>query len=283
MSNKALEKATARTEMTNKIRDLLTLKIKMPLGNPNLKLLHTNQCVYTKLPASMTLANLQAIAKSINSTYNRFEQYELNRWYVENTTITNDGSNFTIELSLNPFASSIKQYKDDAQSLRKAYIDAKSSKSKTKTNTGTVASTGSVNTTLKGGQGTFIDDLVKKIVGNETDDLKKAKAIHNHLQPRLNYNRYCCGKYGTDAEKAYKDGNLNCGDTALVTTAMMRSAGLDADVVWSPGHFWTRIRINGKDYFSDCTDKGRNWNEVWKGMSYESVKGQWCGCESYPC
>lgn len=270
--------------MTNTIRDLLSLKIKMPLGNPNLRLLHTNQCVYTELPKYMTLANLEYITRAMNSTYNRFEQYQLNRWYIESTTIDNNGSDFTIEITLNPFATTLQKFKDEYKALKKAYTDAKSSKTKTTTQTtNNVASTGSVNTTLKGGQGQYIDNLVKEICGNETDDMKKARAIHDHLQPKLNYSGYCCGKYGTDAEKAYKDGNLNCGDTAMVTTAMMRSAGLEADVVWAPGHFWTRIKINGNEYFSDCTSKQRGWNTVWNNMGYESVKGTWCECEYYPC
>ena len=43
------------------------------------------------------------------------------------------------------------------------------------------------NTTLKGGQGKFIDNLVKDIVGKETNPLKKAKAIYNAFKKHTYY------------------------------------------------------------------------------------------------
>ena len=284
MSN-ALEKAKAKEQLIDSIRDLYNAKISLPLGNPNLKLVHTNQFLFTELPTDVfELANMDVIATALNSTYSRYSGYTLNRWYIEGITITNDGHTAKMDLELNPFASNVLKFRDDKQSFGKAYTDATTSNTTTSTSNKTkVKSVQTGNTTLKGGQGTFIDNLVKKLIGKETNDLKKAKIIHSHLCSHLSYSRYCCGKYGKNAEKAYKARKLNCGDTSMLTTSMMRSAGLTADVVHGPNHFWTRIKINGKEYFSDATSSSRSFNSVWNNLKYYAAPGTWCGCEAYPC
>ena len=253
MSN-ALEKAKAKEQLIDSIRDLYNAKISLPLGNPNLKLVHTNQFLFTELPTDVfELANMDVIATALNSTYSRYSGYTLNRWYIEGITITNDGHTAKMDLELNPFASNVLKFRDDKQSFGKAYTDATTSNTTTSTSNKTkVKSVQTGNTTLKGGQGTFIDNLVKKLIGKETNDLKKAKII-------------------------------NCGDTSMLTTSMMRSAGLTADVVHGPNHFWTRIKINGKEYFSDATSSSRSFNSVWNNLKYYAAPGTWCGCEAYSC
>ena len=286
-------KDTARERLVENVRENLTVKVTIPLGDPKLKEVHTNSFIWLPLLDYMDLANYEEIIKFymkyVGSASRGNLKYIRDRWYVEDCNITNDASGkFQMELSLNPIASSMKNYNKNITDWQKAYTDALGSGS---SNSGTgsdgsstsVAST-SENKSLKGGQGTTIDNLVKKICGSETDSLKKAKLIDKWLNANVSYKRYCCGKYVKDAAKAYNNrGALNCGDTAMLTTAMMRSAGLTADVVWAPGHFWTRIKINGKEYFSDQTDKSRAWNTVYHNMRYSSVKGTWCGCEWYSC
>ena len=59
---------------------------------------------------------------------------------------------------------------------------------------------------------------------------------------------------------------------------MMSSAGLNAQVVHGPNHFWTVITINGKEYASDATSHQRSINQVWKGMSYYAKCGDNPSC-----
>ena len=289
-------KDTARDRLVENVREYLTVKVTIPLGDPKLKEVHTNSFIWLPLLDYMDLANYEEIIKFymkyVGSASRGNMKYIRDRWYVEDCNITNDSSGkFQMELTLNPIASSTKNYNKNMTDYQKAFTDALNSGSSnsgtasgTSSSSGTTVASTSGNSTLKGGQGKTIDNLVKKICGSETDSLKKAKLIDRWLNANVSYKRYCCGKYVKDAEKAYNNrGALNCGDTAMLTTAMMRSAGLSADVVWAPGHFWTRIQINGKNYYSDQTSSSRGWNEVYHNMSYSSVKGTWCGCEWYPC
>ena len=262
------EMANARNRLTESIRDLLSFKLTLPLGNPLLKKLHTNMFVYTELPDEFVLENFPTLAEVLNSTYNRYVGYSLNRWYVEAVTITNDGSKFDAELELNPFPSSIKKYRESRMKLEDDYKSALQSQNKTTSKKTTTKKTtkSSKNTTLKGGEGKTIDNLVKKIIGKETNELKKAKLIHEWLRKNVRYASYECTRYNT-AEKCYKNRrHLNCADTARLTASMMRSAGLKCYVVhrtYNGGHFWTIIEINGKKYASDQTGDGSAWNTVW--------------------
>lgn len=268
-----LEKAKAREQLVDSIRDLYSAKITLPLGNPNLKLVHTNQFLFTELPTGVfELANFDAIAKALNSTYSRFSGYTINRWYIEAVTITNDGNTAKMELDLNPFASNVIKFRDEKNSFREAYTNTTKSTSSNTTNKTSssktkIKSVKTANSTLKGGEGKLIDNLVKKIVGSETNELKKAKLVHGWLQKNVRYSYYTCTRYNTP-EKCYNNrGHLNCADTARLTRAMMASAGLKCYIVhrtYNGGHFWTVIEIAGKKYASDQTGSGSAWNTVWK-------------------
>lgn len=256
------EKQSAKDEITKSVRDLLNVTITLPLGNPNLKLVHTNQFIFTELPTDFfELANMSAIAKALNSTDSRYSGYQVNRWYIEKVKIrkkvTGEGS---MELSVNPFASSLRQYRDNKHSMEKTYTDTmnKTNTTANKTNNKKVKSVTKVNN-VAGGQGKYIDNLVKKVVGNTTDDLKKAKKIHSHLQSYLTYRGYRDSLYHS-AEKAYKAKRINCADTSILTRAMFLSAGLDAYITHLGCHYFTIVRANGKLHCSDATSNYRNFD-----------------------
>ena len=119
------ERAEATKKIVESVRDLYSLKITLPLGNPNLKLVHTNQFLFTELPTEVfELANMATISQALNSTYSRYSGYEVNRWYIEGCTITNNGKDAKMELDLNPFASNLINYKEDKNSFLQAYNDA---------------------------------------------------------------------------------------------------------------------------------------------------------------
>lgn len=272
----AQEKQAAKKEIVESVRDLLSLSITIPLGNPDLKLVHTNQFCKTELPEEFMLENFGVISKALNSAYNRNVGYTTNKWYIEGRTVTNDGEKFTMTLDLNPFASTLLDYKDNRDSYIKAYTDALNSQNNNTTTTGVASVTG--NTTLKGGEGETIDNLVSDIVGKETGALKKAKLIHTWLTKNVSYKYYSCSKYKTPQSCYNHRKGLNCADTARLTRSMMTSAGLEAYVVHGTNHFWTVIKINGKEYNSDATSKQRKWNTVYKGLKYYAKNGDNPSC-----
>lgn len=264
-----LTKSEIADKIQESIRDLLSMKITLPLGNPAFKYVHTDQFMWIDLPTEFLLENFPIIAKYMGGANNRYSGYEVDRWYIEGLTINNDGNKFTVDLNLNPFPSDNKTFRDNKRGYQEDYLNANDNKSNAPS-TSTASVTG--NKTLKGGQGATIDNLVKNIVGNETNDLKKAQLIHEWLRKNVVYASYQCSKYKTP-EKCYNNrGHLNCADTAILTCSMMLSAGLNAYIVhrtYNGGHFWTIIEINGKKYASDQTGRdtpsmaGSAWNTVW--------------------
>lgn len=134
MSNNV--KSSAKDEITKSIRDLLTVTITLPLGNPNLKLVHTNQFIYTEFPKDLfELANFGEIAKALNSTDSRYSGYQINRWYIEKVRIRKKvNGTGTMELTLNPFASILRQYRDNKHNMEKAYSDAMNKNNATNSN-----------------------------------------------------------------------------------------------------------------------------------------------------
>ena len=129
---------------------------------------------------------------------------------------------------------------------------------------------------LSGGQGEAIDSLVRKWCKGKSGDLDKAQAIHAGLRDDVGivYQKYYDSKYHTPESclKHAHDPGLNCGDTAILTTACMKSGGLTAYIVLrcDSAHYFTVIEINGTKYYSDLTwSEGarsqRAWNDVWEG------------------
>lgn len=259
----AVERRKAIQEMSKSIRDLLTVKVTVPVGYDMLKFIHTNMFIKMKVLDEFKVENFEYIANAMNSNYNRYYRYEKDRWYVEAVTVNCDNSNYTLDLELNPFPSALIDYMDKKKDLSKKMLDI-TSKGTNTTSTKKAANTtnSTKNTTLKGGQGKFIDNLVKDIVGKETNPLKKAKAIYNAFRKHTYYSLY----YTPDTyksgslEKAWKNAHLNCGDGANVLCGMYLSGGLTATIIKIPKHYVVRLKINGKYYFTDCS--GSNGGKV---------------------
>lgn len=111
---------------------------------------------------------------------------------------------------------------------------------------------------VAGGQGETIDELVKEWVGDETNELSKAKLVHQGLiEYGIHYKTYPDSIYHTP-ENCLKHAHsgLNCGDTAILTNSCMRSAGLNSYIVLrcDHEHYFTVIPIDGKKHYSDLTD-----------------------------
>lgn len=201
----ALSKAKAKEQMVDSVRDLYNVKITLPLGNPNLKLVHTNQMLFTELPEDVfELANFDVIAKALNSSYSRYSGYVLNRWYVQGRKITNDGKTAKMELELNPFASDVLKFRDEKESFKKAYTDATTSKT-----TNSNKSTKTVKSTTK------------KI------DIPKAINEVGKLMEKKKYKRYTFSDYNNFVKHGYGD----CWAGAYFIACQLQKRGVTARII----------------------------------------------------
>lgn len=141
-----------------------------------------------------------------------------------------------------------------------------------------------------GGEAADINEIAKIACKGISDPLEKAKAIHEYLKQYIRYKSYSCSnsEWGKDPSKIWKavkdtQAGTNCADTANLTSAVMRAAGLNAEVVHGPNHFWTVVTINGKEYASDLVWSegqlsGRPFNEVYNHLSYYDKCGKTASC-----
>ena len=289
----AQEQAKALDEVINSVRDLETLTLKLPLGNPNLKLVHTNQFLFTELESEIfELINMPEISKALTSKYTRFSGYELNRWYIEGVTITRDRSQGTMELNLNPFATPFIKYQDNNRGFMKAYTDAKnkvekSTSSKTKTTSKVKSTTNGIKLKNVAKFNKKDQEYIKKVVTGALKkknyprtEYKQMMAIYEHYNSNHVYNGYECmpkmRAYGF--EGTWKRKGHNCGDGAATLCAMFKCAGFTSDIMHKPGHFYVRVKVNGDWYYCDQAGapeghngrkpgKKGNDNNVFNGIS----------------
>ena len=106
------------------INDYLTLKLTLPLGNRALKNVHTNQFLWCDLPREFKLEYMKTISDALQGSETRHSYYEEGRWYISGVTINNDGSKFSMDLDLQPFASTLTEYRDAYHGYVKAFTDA---------------------------------------------------------------------------------------------------------------------------------------------------------------
>ena len=273
--------AQSLEEITDSVRDLSNLKITLPLGNPSLKYVHTNQFLWTDLPKEFQLANFKIISKALNGKDSRWSGYTVNRWYIENTTIKNDGTNFDIELDVNPFASSLRDYHDGKKALEKAYLDnLNKGKSTTKKSNNKVSSVNTVSDIPKRSDGKTDCSSTLSLCCNESFDSigSQVGRVESKLaQGRIgregtNYANFVKGLTPKEAYKRlaakwgytyYNDnrddcastsfdrlGGVNCGDSARLLKACMDIVGQPCVIysVTTPesGHYMNGVLINGK-------------------------------------
>ena len=299
------EKAKSIDKIKDSVRDLYSVKIKLPCGNPNLKLVHTNQFLFTEFPAgTFELANMAEISKALGGSYSRYSGYELNRWYIESCTVDNDGKKCTMELGVNPFATPLIKYQDNNRGFAKAYTDA-FNKNTTNTTSNTNASnkkkivkSTSTGIKLKNVKGFKKKDqeFIKKVVtqalkkkNNPTNPLSQARAIHEYYKSKhvwVEYNDMpkMCSKGFKGCWEAYQH---NCGDGAATLRAMFRCVDIPTDIFLGHGHYWCRLKINGTYYYCDQSGgtmkhnwrklgkKGNNDN-VWHGIGGGSIHNSYC-------
>ena len=284
-------------EITNSVRDLSNLKIKIPLGNPSLNYVHTNQFLWTDLPNDFRLENFGIISKALNGKDSRWSGYEVNRWYIENMTITNNGTDFDMDLDVNPFATSIRDFQDGKHELEKAYLD-NLNKSKTNTKKNTTNNTKQVTSvnnlteipkrsdgktdcsmtlylacntyfnTIGSQVGRVESKLAQGRIGREGTNYANfvkgltPKEAYKKLAAKWGYSWYNDNRDDCASTSFNRIGGINCGDSARLLKACMDVLGQPCVIysVTTPesGHYMNGVLIDGQWKTVDlCYQSGR--------------------------
>ena len=285
--NNNLRKAKALEKIVEHNRDFLKLDITLPLGNPALKQVHTNQWLWTALPKKQfDLVNWGIIAKALNSNVNRYEGYVRNRWYIESNDITVDvaGNKAEMKLGVNAFASTFNSYSEAYRAMEKAYTDAttqKTSKTSASKSNSNAVTTGNNPTIKNGWWGKWVTEWVTKTVGAETDPLKKAKLIDKGFKSVTHWSDYpdpqkTLGNVN-NYEKVFNGHYMNCADGANILCAFHNCAGITSTIMHTEGHYIVRMTINGNYYWTDCSaGDGQLCNKAFNEV-YGYKGGSECG------
>ena len=265
-TKKKTKKKKASTEvisqLTDGITDIAEVTITIPLSEVT-RNIHTRMFIQTKLslPQLQNMKQLGQIFKANAYYYN--DKYVKNVWFVKKTRITNSPKEKSMTLTLLPFNDSSLQ---EAQTLKQA------TQKKNKT-----ANTKTTKTEISGDK--FLKSIVKKAIGTKTSKEAQAKAIHKY------YTRNHVYQYKeTDVREQYKRGfktlwNQNahsCGPGAATLYYMLKSIGLDPQIVHGHKHFWIQVEINGTTYY--CDQSGQSGKHCTRTMGTStSSKTVWGG------
>lgn len=288
--NATYEKAIQ--EMSKSVRGLLSFEFKVPLNNPVFKHLHTNMMIWTELPTTFNLENLEKVFK-ILPTYkvNRGVSYMVNRWYVEDVKINGDGNGAFATIKVNPFPSDYSSYSNAV----KGYVDAYNQAFRQQTNTGgsSSSSSGGVGQARLGndrsetgtmacatgryrgraGDNENFDNCAKKGYAQEgkayynwarqyKTPIELAKALAN----RFSYSYYYNNQKSVDT--CHNNGgtiHCNCYDASRLVKCCFDACGFDAVVItgsiYQGGHGWNAVKHNGRWYSFDLcyASTGREW------------------------
>ena len=280
MANTALEKAKAREIISEAAHSLLTSKITLPLGNPELKKVHTNQFLWTELPDKFVLENWETIASAYQSKETRYQGsensgYTVNRWYIESVDITVEAAGKAeMSLGLNAFPSSLTEWTNGYREMTKAYQDTFNKQNNT-SNTGsgknTSNSTTKNNTKLfKSKAGANVSTDIAKAAAQITKDCnteeQRAYAIYYWVDDHVKYQFYSGYRYSSSQVLSGK--KANCYDTAFLIYNLCTKCNpkvrceiyngnfhfLDGTY----GHLWNKIPYKGKMTFADTGRDNKN-------------------------
>ena len=265
----------ALDKLVNSANTLVKFDLKLPLNDTLFKNVHTNQLLWTELPCDFKLGNLGKVFK-INPVYkvNRGIEYQENRWYIEKLVIKNDASGLFGTFTLNVFPSSYSVYADRFKSYRTAFDQAyKQQEAQQNNNT---SSSGGGSGALRWSTGVpELDDLISNAIAGKTDEVEKARAIHDAIKDAgVMYDYYYNFHYSNTAQRwNAKDGpGLNCGDAAALVAEAMKAGGLRAEVNLrcDEAHFFCVIVCYDGNHYSDLTANTGNYSvrpfdAVWDG------------------
>ncbi|MBQ7927708.1 MAG: transglutaminase domain-containing protein [Methanobrevibacter sp.] len=280
MANNLLEKNKSIELIQESARDLLTMKLTLPLGNPALKKVHTNQfCFYDwESTSAMHLKNWEKLAEVYSSIYTRFGGYKLGRWYIETNTIDVDIPNRKAEmkLELNAFPSKLTDFTSDARKFQEAYNNlfrnnTNSSSKSTSSGKKTTNSTSKNNTKLfptKAGRNisTNIKTAAKQITEGCNTEEQRAYCIYDWVDKYVSYKKYW--GYGKPSSAVISSHTANCWDTAFLIYNLCSACkpkvrceiynGRYHFIDETCGHLWNKLPYKGKMTFADTGRSNRN-------------------------
>lgn len=272
-SSKTSEELLTKSESLKKInehnRDYLSLTFTIPLGNPALKNVHTNQWLFTGLPKSFILANWEYIAKALNSVETRYEQFVMNRWYVESVDISVDVTGKgEMKLTVNPFASTMSSYTEMARDIRKAYDDTvnNQSKSDSKDSSSAVNNKDSVinsDWVKKYEVPSVVVNKIKEVCSVSKTDEQNVKAWFKWMDGHIGYAFYT--NHQRSIQTVMSRGSGNCVDNSRVFRAGCHALGVKCNFIRNSciGHQYNKVYLNGKGVIVDTGRQLASWGSHW--------------------
>lgn len=280
IKRKALEKIIEHN------RDYLKCDITIPLGNPALKNVHTNQWLWSNIPNDFNLVNWGIIAKALNADTNRFEAYAKNKWYIESVDVTvNATGKAEMKLGLNAFASTLSKYTEEARSIQKAYTDAvnnqknkttkKSSATKTKTNAVTTKPLINEAWVKKYGVPSIVVQKIKQVCKAGKSDEDNVYAWHKWMDANVQWQRY--NDSLKSIEQVIRDGKGNCVDNSRVFRAGCLALGVKCTYMQGKGcggygHQWNKVYFKNKTVI---VDNGRDMASWGSHFGQPCSNGEW--------
>ena len=287
MANELLKKK-ATDILTDSARDYLTAKITLPLGDPALKKVHTNQWLFTDLPEEFALKYWEDIANALNAGESRYAGYVLNRWYIESVTIDVDAKGKAeMQLGLNAFASSTGEYSESRVAFEKAYRDATSQNTTTSSAKNSTSSTKTKSNAIASNDTALIKDnyvkkynIPKEVVNAVTKackwkktDKDKAYAWYQWMDNNVGYDKYYDHVYNPD--QVIRRGKGNCVDNSRTYRMGCLAMGIKCNYVKGfsccaetcANHQWNKVYINGKGITVDCGRTCASWGSHWGNCS----------------
>lgn len=276
------EKKAALNLVTASAKDYLTLKITLPLGNPDLKKVHTNQFLFTNLPKNFPLKNWETIANALNSEDTRMAGYTLNRWYVEGTQVSVDVSGKAeLTIATNAFASSTQSYSDDMKSFTKAFTDAVKSVNNNSTNPNKNTTSSTKKTTNAVSKvGVLRMDWINKyniprdiykiainVCNVKWNDYKNTYQLYKWMDAHIGYDGYFEHKYSP--VQVVKRGKGNCVDNSRLFRLLCWCIGVKCNFVQNTctplNHQYNKAYPGGKAVIVDCGRSQASWGSNWGG------------------
>jgi len=279
-----LLKSEASKKIYENAREFLTLSLTLPLGNPALKKVHTNQWLFTELPKHFDLANWTIIADALQSNETRNVKYVKNRWYIDGVDITVDsGGKSEMKLSLNAFASSRKAYTDMAKEMTKAFRDAvnaeKEKKNNDNDNSNAVSNkNGVINEQWVKDYGvpSIIVDKIKQICSTSNSDEDNVRAWFNWMDDNVTWEYYT--NHQKSEEQVINDGRGNCVDNSRVFRGGCLALGVKCNFVKNSciSHQYNIVYLNGNGIVVDTGRELASWGSHWgDGGCPEETETSW--------
>ena len=284
--NLNLMKSEALKKIVEHNRDYLKVDLTLPLGDPVLKKVHTNQWLFTDLPKEFDLANWTILAEALNANTNRYEGYVENRWYIESVDISCDATSgkYEMKLGLNAFASSYSEYSDAYKSYEKAYTQATSSSTKTTSASKNTSNAVTDKTSLineewvkKYDIPSIIVNKIKEVceLGNSDED--NVKAWHRWMDAHVDWQDYNDSQ--KSMESVINDGRGNCCDNSRVFRAGCLALGVKCTYMQgksccssdgcASGHQWNKVYLGDKTVIVDNGRMDASWGSHWGSCGSE--------------